>query len=82
MPSRSSNRNGHDAREQKTVSSSENGKVSVGSLYAEAQVLRDLLRDAYGRANGLMRAIKRHRQQSKLVQSTLATLKQLQHIDS
>lgn len=83
MPSRSNNGNGHEVREQKSASSSaENGKVSVGSLFAEAQTLRDLLRDAYGRANGLMRAIKRHRQQSKLVATTLASLRQLQKIDS
>jgi hypothetical protein len=50
------------------------------TLIEEAQELRDALREAYGRANRLVAVIKRQRQQSKLVATTLASLRQLQNI--
>jgi hypothetical protein len=50
------------------------------TLIEEAQELRDALRDAYGRASRLVAVIKRQRQQSKLVATTLASLRQLQNI--
>ena len=58
-----------------------NGK-GLGALIQEAQALKDALRDAYGRSNRLLVALKRHRKQSKLVQTTLASLRQLQQIES
>jgi hypothetical protein len=46
----------------------------------EAEALRDALRDAHGRATRLVAALKCQRKQSKLVQHTLASLKQLQQL--
>ena len=51
--------------------------TGLGTLIQEAQALKDALRDAYGRSNSLLVALKRHRKQSKLVQSALASLRQL-----
>jgi hypothetical protein len=44
---------------------------------AEAQALKDVLRDAHGRATRLVAALKHQRKQSKLVATTLASLRQL-----
>src|SRR5205807_9717614 len=54
--------------------------VSIGALIAEAQALRDAARDLYGRAGRLLTALQRHRRQSRLVASTLQSLRQLQQI--
>ncbi len=61
------------------VKSSPRGDGAAG-LLTEAQALRDHLREGCRRANDLMRSLKRHRRQSKLVMSTLASLRQLQTI--
>ena len=53
---------------------------AAGALIEEAEALRDALRDAHGRAARLVAALKRQRKQSKLVQHTLASLKQLQQL--
>jgi hypothetical protein len=55
--------------------------TSLGALIEEAQALKDVLHDAYGRTARLVAALRRHHKQSKLVQSTLASLRQLQPID-
>ena len=52
---------------------------STGPI-AEAQALKEALRDAYGCAGRLVAALKRQRKQSRLVASTLASLRELQHI--
>jgi hypothetical protein len=44
----------------------------------QALALRDSLRESVTKANELIRSLKRQRQQSRLVQSTLASLKELQ----
>jgi hypothetical protein len=44
----------------------------------QAVALRESLRVSVGKANELIRALKRQRQQSRLVQTTLASLKELQ----
>jgi hypothetical protein len=54
--------------------------VSIGGLIAEAQSLRDATREVYGRAGRLVTALQRHRRQSRLVASTLQSLRQLQQI--
>lgn len=54
---------------------------SLGALIVEAQALRDYLHDGHARASRLCVSLKRHRKQSKLVASTLASLRQLQQID-
>jgi hypothetical protein len=50
------------------------------ALLEEAQALYGVLREALGRVNHLMTAIKLERRQRRLVQSTLASLRQLQQI--
>ena len=52
--------------------------IGIGALIAEAQALKEALRDGYERANRLLAALKRHGKQSELLRSTLASLRQLQ----
>jgi hypothetical protein len=54
---------------------------SIGTLIAEAEALRATLHDAYVRSGKLLVAIRRKRKQTQVVQSTLAALKGLQHVD-
>jgi hypothetical protein len=54
--------------------------ISIGALIEEAQGLRDATREVYGRAGRLLTALQRHRRQSRLVASTLQSLRQLQQI--
>ena len=54
--------------------------ICIGALIAEAQSLRDATREVYGRAGRLLTALQRHRRQSRLVASTLQSLRQLQQI--
>ncbi len=55
--------------------------ASMAALMEEAQALKELLHEAHGRASRLLVALKRNRAQSKLVQHTMATLRQLHQID-
>jgi len=48
----------------------------------EAEALKALLRDAYTRTNQLLLAIKRQKKQAHAVRATLASLRQLQHLDA
>jgi hypothetical protein len=52
-----------------------------GGPITEAVALKDALHQAYGSASRLVAALKRQRKQSRLVTSTLASLRALQHID-
>jgi hypothetical protein len=52
--------------------------IGIGALIAEAQALKEVLRDGYERASRLLTALKRHGKQSELLRSTLASLRQLQ----
>ena len=67
-------------RDAATEDPTPNG-TGLGALIEEAQALKDVLHDAYGRTASLVAALRRHRKQSKLVQTTLASLRQLQEID-
>ncbi len=49
-------------------------------LIDQAEMLRDSLRQSLTQAVELIRSLRRHRQQSKLMRSTLASLKQLQTV--
>jgi len=61
---------------------SENGhKSGFSALLEEAQSLQNILRDALLRTNQLLSGLKQHRRQAKTMQSTLATLRQLEHVD-
>lgn len=78
------NGNGHSngVSHRKVVTEPPEQKQGSGSIIAEAQALKDVLRESYQQANRLVAAIKRQRKQSKLMQSTLASLRQLQQIES
>ena len=52
--------------------------LGIGALIAEAQALKEVLRDGYERANRLRVALKRHGKQSEMLRSALASLRQLQ----
>jgi hypothetical protein len=75
--------NGHAA--PLSASASEGGRApngtGLGALIEEAQALKAMLHDAYTRTSRLVAALRQHRKQSRLVQSTLASLKQLQQIE-
>jgi hypothetical protein len=51
------------------------------SLMEEAQALKAILHDALGRSTELIRAIQRQRKQTRLVQTTLANLRQLHRVE-
>lgn len=55
--------------------------TGMPALINEAESLRNSLRDLASRAHNLVIALKRQRKQSKLMATTLASLRQLQHID-
>jgi hypothetical protein len=77
-------RNGHgkDAPTRTEKSVMETGNTSFGGLIAEAQSLKEALRDAFSRSNRLVAALRRNRKQTKWVAATLAGLKQLQQIEN
>jgi len=58
------------------------GTLDLEALIEHAEVLRGSLREALSKTSELVAALKRHRRQSKLVQSTLASLKRLQAADA
>lgn len=57
-------------------------KAGFGALLEEAHSLQTLLRDALLRTNQLLSGLKQYRRQAKTMQSTLATLRQLEHVDA
>ncbi len=66
------------------VEPSENGSANTDTqtndLSAEVESLKDVLRDAYTRVNKLGSAIKRQKKQSRLLKTTLNSLRQLQQV--
>lgn len=52
------------------------------SLIEQAESVRTSLRDSLDKVGDLIASLKRHRKQSRLVQSTLSSLKQLQSLDA
>lgn len=52
--------------------------VPILDLFAEAESLQSLLRDALGRVSRLVVAVKQQRRQSKIVNTALSSLRQLQ----
>ena len=55
--------------------------TSFGTVLGEAEAVKTSLREAHSRVSRLIIALKRHRQQSKLMRSTLESLKQLKALD-
>jgi hypothetical protein len=77
--------NGNGVRQPKTHPVAVPQKMNntgLDALLAEAEGLKTSLRDAYTRTNQLLLAIKRHKKQAHAVRATLASLRQLQHIDA
>lgn len=56
--------------------------TGLAALLVEAEALRVLLRDASTRSSQLLLAIKRQKKQAHAVRATLASLRQLQHLDA
>ena len=56
------------------------GPKSAGSPIEQAALLRDALRVAARQANELLRSLKRQKRQTRIVESTLASLKELQKV--
>ena len=82
-PATNGNRNGHGTpRRDQDNDDATPANGGAGNLMEEAEALKDLLRDAYGRMTRLLAALKRQRQQTKLLRSTLSSLRQLQAIDT
>jgi hypothetical protein len=78
--------NGHEresrAREGRAASNgtAPANELTMESVIADAQGLRDALRETYERTGRLIAALKHFGKQSRLVQSTLHSLRQLQNI--
>lgn len=53
----------------------------VGSLIEQAETLRTSLRDNLLKTSELIKGLKRHRQQSRIVQNTLASLRQIKTLN-
>jgi len=56
--------------------------ANTATVLEQAHALRGVLRDALSKTNDLIGSIKRNKRQSRLVESTLASLRQLQSIDA
>lgn len=54
--------------------------TGLAALIEEAEALKKALHDAYARSHLLLRATKRQRKQTQIVQSTLRNLKELQAV--
>jgi len=74
----SSNGNGHTKVDGSTPEKATNS--GIHALMEEAEALKALLHDAYGRSSQLLIALKKHRKQSQVVRATLASLRQLQQV--
>ena len=62
-----------------------NGEHKPGSFAAlleQAQAIQNMLRDALLRTNHLLGGLKQYRRQAKAMNSTLASLRQLQEVEA
>ena len=83
MPSSNANENGREkSKRRATAASHTDESHDVTGLIEQAQALKASLRDALSKTSELIASLKRQRKQSKIVASTLASLRQLQTIDS
>ena len=55
--------------------------TSFGSVLREAEAVKTSLREAHSQVARLITSLKRHRRQSKLMKTTLASIRQLQALD-
>lgn len=75
------NGNGASASETQ-ANGEETAPTGFDALIVETEAVRDSLRDAYARAARLVSGVRRQKKKSKLVRETLASLRQLQSIES
>jgi len=68
-----------NAEDTATDDAADNG---AGDVIEQAETVKAFLREAASKTGQLIAALKRHRKQAKVVQSTLAALKQLQNIEA
>ena len=68
-------------RSRAATTAGQTHQESTAGALEQATVLRSVLRDAVNKTSELIRALKREQKQSKLVRSTLASLKQIQAVD-
>ena len=54
---------------------------TFSAILQQAETAKTALHDAFSQINHLIASLKRHRRQSKLMQTTLASLKQLQSLE-
>jgi hypothetical protein len=57
-------------------------RTGIAAVLAEAEEIKELLRQAYTRTHQLITGVKRYRKQAHVVQTSLKALKQLQQIDA
>jgi hypothetical protein len=65
---------------KKRVSRRKASQQEIGALIDQAVQFRSALHALVQQSNGLVKALKEHKRQSKAIQSTLASLKQLQNL--
>jgi hypothetical protein len=56
--------------------------AGIGALIEETQAITEMAKEVFARTSRLATALKRYRKQSRLVSSTLASLRQLQKIEN
>ncbi len=72
--------NGHVTPAEQTAKGLVPSNSSFAALIQEAEALREATRDTYARVSRLLMALKRHKKQSRLMATTLANLRQLEHL--
>ncbi len=72
--------NGSNGRASDSDTTSVNG-VGVEPLIEQAEALKSSLRDTLSQTSELISGLKAHRRQTRQIQSTLASLKQLQSLN-
>ena len=69
------------ATNDRVAPASDQSTTETTTAIEEAEALRDVLQQALTQTRSLIAALKRQRKQSRLVQSTINSLRQLQTID-
>ena len=64
------------------LTNSQHKPGTFAALLEQAQAIQNMLRDALLRTNQLLGGLKQYRRQAKVVNSTLASLRQLQEVEA
>ena len=72
------------AKSQRPIASAngEGDQQDIAALIDQAETMKASMREALAQTTELVRALKRHRKRAKIVESTLASLRELQTTDS